>query len=131
MGLDIDKKILSKRHEELLTHLNRVTNAIQSIPKSEFKDQELILAISNQTKLISDFLLTYNQYESTRKNGKDISDSFHIEDSFKEMSNNILHGLSELKEILSRPVEKPEWVHSITRRDMQGRAQEIVSTIKI
>jgi len=129
--MDLDKKIQSKRHDELLGALKRVSLSISDLKGDD--DSKLVASISKQTELIQSFLNEFKKAELREKQeDEEGGKEEKIVTSFESMANKILGELKSLREQLVAPKSevKPEWTHTITKRDYYGRAEIIVSKPK-
>lgn len=127
--MDLQEKIQSKRHEELLRALGKVSSAIKTDD-----DNKVVVAIDKMGAKLDVFISAINelvQYEKT-ENKEDKNEDKTIS-LVADLAKSIVSGLGDMKnEIkdLNKPQPKTEWVHTITKRNYGGWAEEIVSKPK-
>lgn len=130
--MDLDKKIQSKRHQELLDSFKIISSSISEL-KDRDKESDLVQAISDQTQLIQSFLHEFKELEinKSKEEGSKNKEE-NIVTSFESMAQKIVDELKFLREKLmeSKKEVKPEWVHTVTKRDYSGRVEVIISKPK-
>jgi len=127
--MDLQEKIQSKRHEELLRALGKVSSAMKTDD-----DNKVVAAIDKMTSKLDIFTAAVNQIAKAEKteNKEDKNEDKTIS-LVADLAKSIISGLGDMKnEIkdLNKPQPKTEWVHTITKRNYGGWAEEIVSKPK-
>lgn len=130
--MDLKDKIAEKEHDELLRALSKIAS---SVKKDD--DSKVVAAVEKMTAKIEGFTTAVNQLAKAEKTDKPEAKEQKNEDKtvtlMAGIAQSILDGLGDLKKEvkeLSKPQPKTEWVHTITKRNYSGWADEIVSKPK-